>query len=99
MVRFVYKDPTTGEQRLVEATELEVQEPDTKPLKFTLSDGSLVHLRVTLSSVQMAKDEYDATGCPLYNCNFNLTWNIRNVPESTYRKDQAGKRGHGKEVA
>jgi hypothetical protein len=71
-----------------EGVEVQVDESTERWSEFTLQDGTVMRVKVTVTSAVRVKDQYDAVGNPLYMVNFAPVTTLVSVPEALRKKVQ-----------
>lgn len=73
------RNPHTGE--VVDATVVEIESVDSKPILIRLADGALIRLVVDVGEVAVLADIQDPEGNPVYNVR---TGNVMMLLEGSY---------------
>ena len=78
--------PTTG--KTVEATIIDIEEIRERPIVISLSDGTVLRLKVDVVEVVRFQDEWDRDGNPLYNVRSGNMLAILESPVNLQKKVQ-----------
>lgn len=77
-----------GTGNIVEGVEVDIEESRERWSEFTLSDGSVLRLKVTLISAVRVDGRYDQEGNPSYVIKASPTMVVMDAPESLKKPAQ-----------
>ena len=68
--------------KMVDAVDVPVSESHEKWSEFTLEDGTVIRMKISVVSAARVKDEYDENGQPVYVMSLASTIGVASVPEA-----------------
>lgn len=68
--------------KMVDAVDVPVSESHEKWSEFTLEDGTVIRMKISVVSAARVKGEYDENGQPVYVMSLASTIGVASVPEA-----------------